>query len=96
MFDTAEDEQVRVLAAKRLLQITSLEEREAISRVLKEMKSLSGRCPAEWREAAAALRAVGLRVDASGAPLDPTGAPYTLEAGDCEAKLDEHSEIPKK
>ncbi len=96
MFDEAEDEQVRVLAAKRLLQIVSLEQRDAIRRVLADFKSRASRCPSGWREVAGALRAAGLKIDQTGSPLDPTGVPYVLDAGACEVKLDERSEIPKK
>ena len=94
MYDEAEDEQIRVLAAKRLLQLVSFEHRDAIRAALAEFKARSSRCPNNWRELTAQLRPAGLKFDAAGAPLDPTGVPYVLD--ECDVKLDERSEIPKK
>jgi hypothetical protein len=39
------------------------------------------------------LRAARLRLDASGAPLDPSDVPYVLDAANCEAKLDARSRV---
>lgn len=96
MLDEAEDEQIKSLAVKRILQLDSLDERDAIRALLADFKSRAARCPNNWREVAAPLRAAGLKTDAAGAPLDPTGMPYVLDANVCEAKLDERSEIPKQ
>ena len=96
MYDESADEQVRTLAARRLAQIDSLDERERIGGVLAEFKSRASRCPASWREVSTALRAAGLKLDTAGSPLDPAGFPYALDAAACAAKLDERSPIPKK
>jgi hypothetical protein len=96
MFDAAEDEQIKLLAHRRLLQLQSLDERDAVRRVLQDFQSRASRCPAAWREVAPALRAARLKTDANGAPLDPTGAPYVLDANACDAKLHERSQVPKK
>lgn len=94
MFDEAQDEQIRALAARRLLQLESLDQRDAIRAALSDFKTRAARCPSSWREAAPLLRAAGMRLDSRGAPLDPTGVPYVLDS--CDVKLDERSEIPKK
>jgi hypothetical protein len=96
MYEESTDEQVRTLAALRLAQIDSLAEREVIRRALAEFRSRAGRCPANWREAAPLLRAARLRVDATGAPLDPTDTPYALDSGACDVRLGERSKVPKK
>src|SRR5205085_6809909 len=96
MYEEASDKQVRTLAARRLAQIDSLDERERIGGVLADFRSRASRCPASWREVATALRAAGLKLDTAGSPLDPAGFPYTLDASACDAKLDERSPIPKK
>lgn len=96
MLDAAEDEQIKLLAYRRLLQIQSLDERARIGRALRDFQSRVARCPANWREVAPALRAAHFKTDASGAPLDPTGEPYVLDANACDVKLDERSQIPKK
>jgi tetratricopeptide (TPR) repeat protein len=96
MLDAAEDEQIKVLASRRLLQIQSLDERDRIGHALQDFRSRFARCPINWREVAPAIRAARLKTDAAGAPLDPTGAPYVLDANACDVKLDERSQIPKK
>ncbi|HWS54131.1 MAG TPA: hypothetical protein VN228_08395 [Pyrinomonadaceae bacterium] len=96
MLEGADDEKIKLLAAKRLLQLRSLDERDAVGRVLQEFRSRASRCPASWREVAPALRAARLNTDASGSPLDPTGLPYLLDQSKCEAALDKRSEVPKR
>jgi len=96
MYEQATDDQVRGLAALRLAQLDSLAERERIGEVLSAFRARAGRCPASWREAAPLLRAAGLRLDAAGSPLDPSDAPYVLDAADCGARLHECSRIPGK
>lgn len=96
MYAESEDEQLKGVALKRLLQIESLEERERIRAVLEGFQARFSRCPSNWREVAAALRAAGLKTDPTGSPLDPTGVPYTLDSAACAAELDARSEIPKR
>ena len=96
MYDDAADEQVKLLALRRLAQIASLDERDLIRRALSDFRARNGRCPAGWRELAAPLRAAGLKTDASGSPLDPAGFPYVLDSPNCDVQLDQRSEVPKK
>jgi tetratricopeptide (TPR) repeat protein len=95
MYEDAADEQIKTLALKRLAQLDSLDQRDAIRRVLADFQTRSGRCPAAWSEIAPALRALGFKSDASGAPLDPVGFPYALDSAACDLRLDERSPIPK-
>jgi tetratricopeptide (TPR) repeat protein len=96
MYEEAADEQIKTLALKRLAQLDSLDERDAIRRALSDFRSRLQRCPAAWREVAPALRSAGMKLDVNGAPLDPTGVPYVLDAGACDVRLDERSPIPKR
>ncbi|MCA1591283.1 MAG: hypothetical protein LC754_01215 [Acidobacteria bacterium] len=96
MYKEGDDEQIKLLAFKRLLQVDSLDQRDAIRRVLVEYQSRSGRCPSAWREVAVALRAAGLKLNARDEPLDPTDVPYALDSGACDAKLAARSEIPQR
>ncbi|HEX8118340.1 MAG TPA: hypothetical protein VF521_13775 [Pyrinomonadaceae bacterium] len=96
MYEEAADDQVRVLAVARLAQVDSMEERERIRQVLDDFRTRSGRCPADWREVAPQLRAARLRVTQTGAPLDPSDAPYALDPAACDVKLGEGSLIPKR
>lgn len=96
MYEGATDEQVRTLAITRLAQLESLEERERIQQVLSDFRARTSRCPANWREVAPQLRAARLRLDAAGAPLDPSDVPYVLDAATCDVRLGDSSRIPKK
>lgn len=96
MYEQSDDQQVREMAALRLLQVASFEERDVIRRVLSEYERRNGRCAASWSDVTAALRAARLRVNASGAPLDPADTPYLLVKGGCDVDLDWHSKVPYK
>jgi tetratricopeptide (TPR) repeat protein len=96
LYEEASDAQVKKFAAMRVAQLDSLEERDSIRRALADFRSRNSRCPAFWRAVAPLLRAARLRLDASGAPLDPTDVPYALDPEACDVRLDERSEIPKR
>jgi tetratricopeptide (TPR) repeat protein len=93
MFEQSNDDKVKDMARRRLLQLKSLDEREGLGKLLALYQARAGRCPANWREIEPALRAVRAPLDASGAPLDPSGAPYVLQPAKCEVGLDQTSEI---
>ena len=96
LYEGTSDGQIKMLAAGKLTMLLSLDERDAIRRALSDFRERASRCPASWREVAQPLRASKLRLDSSGAPLDPLGAAYVLDAAACDVQLDERSEIPKK
>ena len=93
MFEQSADVKVKDMARRRLLQLNSLDERDALRRLLAIYQTRAGRCPANWREIESALRALRAPLDASGAPLDPSGAPYVLHSAKCEVVLHQKSEI---
>ncbi|MBD0373420.1 MAG: hypothetical protein ICV60_21470, partial [Pyrinomonadaceae bacterium] len=70
--DESEDEQVKLFAEYRLAQLDSLDEQERIRHVLSDYNARTGRCVAAWRDVSAQLRAAGLRMDSTVAPVDPT------------------------
>jgi tetratricopeptide (TPR) repeat protein len=95
LYDESNDDQIKLLLARRLLQVDSFEERDLIRRVLGEYSTRLGRCVSSWKDVAVALRAVRLRVDArSGAPVDPAGTPYVLVKNGCDVDLDPQSAVP--
>ena len=100
MMDESDDEQVRELAARRILQVKSFEERDAIRRVLEEFKEHQGRCVNSWKEVAPQLSGARLpdnsrlRLDSSGIPLDPAGTGYLLIKNGCDVDLDKRSKVP--
>lgn len=94
MYEQSADEKVRDMARRRLLQLDSLDQRESLRKLFAAYKARTGRCPSSWKEIEPVFRALRVAVDASGAPLDPSGAPYVLR--ECEVELDPKSEIPAK
>lgn len=97
MREQADDEQVKLIAEYRLAQLDSMDEQERIRRVLSEYGARNeGRCPSSWREVSAQLRAAGLRIDQTGAPVDPTNFPYVLVQQGCKVELHPESKIPRR
>ena len=96
MYQEAGDEQVKEMARRHLMRLDSLDERDGLRKILAAYQSRSGRCPASWREVVPVFRALRLRVDAAGAPLDPSGTPYVLDNTKCEVELDPKSDVPGK
>jgi tetratricopeptide (TPR) repeat protein len=91
--EASDDENVRRMVAKQIRRLDSLDERDLIRRVLSDYAARTGHCVASWREISATLRAARLRVDASGAPLDPGNSPYALIKDGCDVDLDPKSQV---
>jgi tetratricopeptide (TPR) repeat protein len=91
-----DDPSVKRMVEKQLMRLDSLEDRDKIRRVLSDYATRAGRCATSWTEISSALRAAGLRVEASGAPLDPNNVPYRLIKNGCDVDLDEGSEVPRQ
>ena len=93
MYEQATDDRVKEMAGRRMMQLDSLDQRDALQRVLAAYQSRTGRCPATWQEIETVLRASKWRTDASGAPLDPSGVSYLLDRDSCAAELDPASQV---
>ena len=96
MYEQSADEQVREMAHIRLMQLDSLDQRDALRKVLTAYQVRTGKCPNSWKELDQVLRALRIAVDTSSAPVDPTGVSYVLRAGACEVDLNPKSQIPAK
>jgi tetratricopeptide (TPR) repeat protein len=96
MYEQAADEQVKEMAQRRLLQLDSLDERDALKKILANFQSKVGRCPSSWKEAEPLLRAARVKLDSAGAPLDPGGTAYVLVTANCDVELDPKSQVPRK
>jgi hypothetical protein len=93
MYEQAENEKVKDMARKRLLQLDSMDQRDGLRKVLAAYKTRVGRCPASWKEIEPMMRALRVAVDSNGAPLDPAGTGYVLKDG-CELDVDPKSGVP--
>jgi hypothetical protein len=91
-----DDPNVKSMVEKQLMRLDSLDDRDKIRRVLSDYAARTGRCAKSWTEISSALRAAGLRVEASGAPLDPNNVPYRLIKNGCDVDLGEGSEVPRQ
>jgi len=96
MYEQAEDQEVKEMARRRLLQIDSLDQRDGLRKVLSLYQSKAGRCPSSWREISPALRSLRFPMDAKGEPIDPSGTAYVLVTSGCEVELGPDSEVPRK
>ncbi len=101
MFDDAQDEQSKETARLRLLELDSLNERDAIRAALQTFREKNNRCANGWREILPLLQNVKLnggkdfRVDNASNLVDPSGAPYILDTEKCDVQLDrEETKIP--
>jgi tetratricopeptide (TPR) repeat protein len=95
--EASSDEAVKDMVTKQIMRLDSLDERDAIRKLLSDYATREGRCASSWRELTAALRAAKLRVDAAtGAPLDPSDTPYRLVKNGCDVDLDENTKVPKR
>lgn len=94
MFDEAQDSQTKEVANIRLIQLDSMDEREAIRLVLQQFKTKNNRCANNWSEIFPLLKSVKLpngkdfRIDKSNNLVDPSDAPYILDKAVCDVKLD--------
>jgi len=94
--EASDDVNVKRMVEKQLMRLDSVEERDRIRRVLSDYKSRTGYCVAAWKEISSTLRVAGLRIDRSGAPLDPSNTAYRLTKGGCGVDLDEYSPVPHR
>lgn len=97
----ATDQSTRDNARLRLMELDSLDERDAIAGAITAFRERSGRCPLSMFELFPFLRAArlpqgkSLRIDAAGAIVDPAGVPYVLDANRCTVRLGADSPLPK-
>ena len=94
MFEQAGDDSVKDMARRRLMQLDSMDERDALRKLLTAYQTRTGRCPATWKEIEPVLRSLRVPLVSEAAPMDPSGAPYVLKG--CDVDLNPKSEVPGK
>ena len=97
LFETTTDEAIKSMVSKQVMRLDSLDERDAVRSILNDFKTRSGRCAQSWRELIEPLRAARLNLDGTtGAPIDPSGAPYELIKNGCDIGLNINTRVPLK
>jgi hypothetical protein len=96
LYEASDDVNVKTMVEKQLMRLDSVEERARIRQVLSDYQTRTGHCATSWKDVASALRTVGLRIEASGAPLDPGNTPYQLAKDKCDVDLSETSLVPRR
>ena len=102
MYRSAKNSQTKENARLRLMQLDSLDERDAIQAALDTFKKSTNRCAKSWQEIFSLLQKTKLpnnndfRIDQSGNIVDPSGVPYALVQKDCKISIDfGKSKIPR-
>jgi hypothetical protein len=103
MLADSEDPMIRTTSERRLQNLDSLDQRDAIDKALNELKERAGKCPNSLSEIIPMLMPVKLpegnefQIDNAGRLVDPTGAPYLLNRENCRVQLDpEKTGLPLK
>lgn len=97
----APDPKTREAVKSKLDELDSLDERDAISAVLREFQAKYGRCAGRWSEIFPMLRAIkppngrDFRLDEADNIVDPGGEPYVLDTENCSIRLGPRSKIPR-
>jgi len=100
MYANTTDDAIKKTAESRLQELQWLDERDAIDEKLAEAKTRTGECPQRLNDIVPSLLTVklpasDLAVDARGNLVDPTGAPYLLDRGECRVTIDRNlSKLP--
>jgi tetratricopeptide (TPR) repeat protein len=96
IYEQSGDDKVKEMALRRLLQLSALDLQDGLRRTVESYKSQTGKCPSSWRELDPFLRGSKIKLDQTGAPVDPAGVAYLLVNDKCEVKIDPKSEAAEK
>jgi tetratricopeptide (TPR) repeat protein len=96
LYEESSEQQTKDMARKRLMQLDSFDDRDALRRIMNAHNANTGRCPSSWRELENTFRALKITVNSDGAPLDPAGTAYILVKDKCDSDVDWRSEVPFK
>lgn len=96
LYRDSQDANIKRLALSRLIYFQSLDEREALARILEIDKNRRGRCVSDWRAVASVLAQMNFTLDKNAAPLDASNVAYAINPQTCRAELGEASSVPRK
>jgi tetratricopeptide (TPR) repeat protein len=96
----APDIQSKTVGELRLMELDSMDERDAIDAVLGEYRERTGKCAKKWSDIVPRLANVRLpndrkfRMNAADEIVDPSGTAYVLDGTTCTAQLSPSTKIP--
>jgi tetratricopeptide (TPR) repeat protein len=96
MYEQSSDVKVKDMARRRVMQVDAMDQMDVMRKLLATYFERTKRCPASWKEIEPVFRAIRIRTDPTGAPLDPSGTPYVFGKTNCDVELNAKSEIPAK
>jgi tetratricopeptide (TPR) repeat protein len=94
IYEQTKDENIKLNALSRLMQLDSFDELDAIRKAIGSYKEKNNRCPGSWRDLFAELRNTRLpngsqfHFNALGIPIDPSESAYILVNNGCEVRID--------
>ncbi|HEV8141180.1 MAG TPA: hypothetical protein VGP81_15505 [Pyrinomonadaceae bacterium] len=91
--ESSSDASIQQMVDHQLSRLNALDELDTIRQTLASFKQRNERCVISWREVNSELR--GFQLDAIGAPLDPSNAPYRLINNGCGADFDPNSKVAR-
>jgi tetratricopeptide (TPR) repeat protein len=83
----SDDPAIKAHAYERLKQIQSLDEMDAINKVLAQYHEQTKSCPASLRQLARKWHSMGLSLSEDLDPVDPNGFPYSYDPTNCKVGL---------
>lgn len=98
LYESSDDPTIKQMVISHLMRLQWFQDRYEIQHVLDlvHVYSRDGRCVSSWRQIANEFREPRWHIDpTTGAPLDPSGAPYRLVNGGCNVGLDPNSKVPR-
>ncbi len=97
LYDSSTDQTVKDMVTKQLMRIDSLDQIEAIRKLLVSFREKNGRCVSSWTEINIELRSTGFKIDSmTNAPLDPSDTPYRLTEKGCNVDLSQYTGVPRR
>jgi len=97
LYDSSSDPNLKDMVTKQMMRLDSLDQLEAIRKVLSAYKEKNGRCVSSWLDITNQLRAERFKIDPmTNGPLDPSDTPYRLTEKGCNLDLSQYKGVPKR
>lgn len=91
--ESSGDPSVQHMVEHQLARLDSLDELDALRKILESFKQRNGRCITSWREVNTEVRR--FKLDDTGAPVDSSEEPYRLMKNGCDVDFDPQSKVSR-